>query len=74
MRKRPTDCRETIFKKFWSLQEQLIADTTELKHFSQQANALAVWLDVVPREQQAEAITRVYSATDAGVSFRTPDA
>ena len=64
--------QRTIFKKFWSPQEQLIADTTELKHFSQQANALAVWLDVVPREQQAEAITRVYSATDAAFHSERP--
>jgi hypothetical protein len=53
-----------IFKRFWSAKDGLIVDTLELKHFSQQANALAVWLDVIPREQQAEVITRVYSATD----------
>ena len=57
--------RRTILKKFWSQSEQLIADSGELKHFSQQANALAVWLDVIPREQQVGVITRIYSATDS---------
>jgi hypothetical protein len=57
--------RNKIYSLFWSPREQLIADTTDHKHFSQHANALAVWLDVIPKEQQAEVITRVYSATDA---------
>jgi alpha-L-rhamnosidase len=58
--------QKTIFARFWSPAERLIADTSELKHFSQQANALAVWLDVVPAEGQPEVMTRIYSATDAG--------
>ena len=58
-----------ILARFWSPEEQMLADTAEREHFSQQANALAVWLDVVPRERQAEMMTRIYSATDA--SFRT---
>jgi hypothetical protein len=58
--------RKTILSRFWSPEARLIADTTELQHFSQQANALAVWLDVIPRDEQAEAMKRVYSATDAG--------
>ena len=62
--------QKTIFKSFWSAQEQLIADTAELKHFSQQANALAVWLDVIPREQQAGVMTRIYSVTDP--AFHSP--
>jgi hypothetical protein len=56
--------QKTILSRFWSPAEQLLADTPDLKHFSQQANALAVWLDVIPRSQQAEVITRIYSATD----------
>jgi hypothetical protein len=58
--------RATILKRFWSKDEELIADTTELKHFSQQANALAVWLDVVPAAQQKDVVTRIFSATDSG--------
>jgi hypothetical protein len=58
--------RAAILAKFWSKDEGLIADTTELKHFSQQANALAVWLDVVPVAQQKDVVTRIFSATDSG--------
>jgi hypothetical protein len=58
--------QRTIFARFWSPDEQLIADTPELRHFSQQANALAVWLDVVPRDRQADVMARIYSATDPG--------
>lgn len=58
--------RVAVRRRFWSESEGLIADTTELRHFSQQANALAVWLDVVPKEQQRQVMTRVYSVTDAG--------
>ncbi len=64
--------QKTIFTRFWSPTEQLLADTPELKHFSQQANALAVWLDVIPHEQQAEVMTRIYSATDASFHATRP--
>ena len=47
----------------------LFADTPAQKHFSQHANILAVWLDVVPRAQQQELLTRILSATDQ--SFHT---
>ncbi len=64
--------QKTIFARFWSPSEQLIADTPELQHFSQQANALAVWLDVIPRDQQADVMTRIYSATDPGFHASRP--
>ena len=64
--------RKTIYQRFWSSRDALLADTPELVHFSQQANALAVWLDVIPREQQAEVMTRIYSVTDAGFDASQP--
>ncbi len=64
--------RKVILSRFWSPGEQLLADTPELRHFSQQANALAVWLDVVPRAQQREVITRIYSATDPSFQASRP--
>jgi hypothetical protein len=64
--------RKTIYARFWSPTERLIADTPALHHFSQQANALAVWLDVVPREQQVELITRIYSATEKNFQTTRP--
>lgn len=64
--------RATVLARFWSKDEGLIADTTELNHFSQQANALAVWLDVVPAAQQKDVVTRVFSSTDAGFHGARP--
>ncbi|WP_446743824.1 alpha-L-rhamnosidase-related protein [Silvibacterium acidisoli] len=64
--------RKTIYDRYWSQQDELLADTTEKNHFSQQANALAVWLDVIPKAQQAAVMTRIFSATDAGFHTDSP--
>ena len=64
--------QKTILARFWSPGELLVADTPALDHYSQQANALAVWLDVVPQKQQAEVMTRIYSATDPGFHAGRP--
>ncbi len=63
---------KTIYARFWSPEQQLLADTPAHDHFSQQANALAVWLDVIPRAQQVELMTRIYSATDAAFKATRP--
>ena len=62
-RGRPRRCgrQKTLLEQEYAL----FADTPAQKHFSQHANILAVWLDVVPREQQQEVLTRILSATDA---------
>jgi alpha-L-rhamnosidase len=58
-----------VHKLCWNKEYALFADTPAQKHFSQHANILAVWLDVVPHDQQQELLTRILSATDA--SFHT---
>ena len=50
----------------WNGEYGLLADTPAQKHFSQHANILGVWLDAIPAEQQAEVLTRILSASDAG--------
>lgn len=55
-----------VKKLCWNQEYALFADTPAHKHFSQHANILAVWLDVVPHEQQQQLLTRILSATDAG--------
>jgi hypothetical protein len=55
-----------VKKLCWNQEYALFADTPAQKHFSQHANILAVWLDVVPREQQQRILTRILSASDAG--------
>jgi alpha-L-rhamnosidase len=48
----------------WSEEFGLIADTPAKDHFSQQANAFAVWLDVVPKLDQVAVMEKILSASD----------
>jgi alpha-L-rhamnosidase len=59
-----------IRKLCWDNTYRLIADTPAQKHYSQHANILGVWLDVVPREQQKDVLTRILSVSDA--DFESP--
>lgn len=52
----------------WNKQYGLIADDPSHQHFSQHANILAVWLDVVSGKQQREILEKILSTTDAGFS------
>ena len=60
-----------VRKLCWSQQYGLIADTPSLNHYSQHANILAAWLDVVPKEQQKELLEKILSTTDAGFHTNT---
>ncbi len=46
----------------WNQANGLIADTPSQTHYSQHANALAVWLDVIPQSQQAAVMDKVLAA------------
>jgi hypothetical protein len=54
---------EGLRKLCWDEKAGLIADTPARSHFSQQANALAVWLDVIPREKQKSVLVKALSKT-----------
>ncbi len=43
----------------WDAKHGLFADTPEKKSFSQEANILAVWLDVAPKAEQAAILRRL---------------
>jgi hypothetical protein len=45
----------------WNSKYRLFADTPGGVHFSQHANAMAVWLDVAPRSAQRRIMTRILS-------------
>jgi len=49
----------------WSEKDGLLADTPAKNHFSQQANSLAVWLDVIPQGQQEAVMRKVLGEADA---------
>lgn len=61
---------QAIWSKCWGSQYGLLADTPAQKHFSQHANILGVWLDVIPRENQKEVMQKILSSSDEG--FRAP--
>ena len=57
---------EAIRKLCWNQGNSLIADTPAQKHYSQHANILGVWLDVIPQERQREVLTKILSVSDEG--------
>ena len=63
---------QAVYRLCWNSQYGLLADTPAQKHFSQHANILGVWLDVIPREQQKEVLTDILSTTDAGFTSSRP--
>ncbi len=61
-----------IRKLCWNNSYGLIADTPAQKHYSQHANILGVWLDVVPAEKQKEVLTNILSTSDPGFTASGP--
>ena len=56
----------------WDEHLGLLADTPEKKHYSQQANILGVWLDVVPPEKQRAVLNQLLSVSDAAFKADAP--
>jgi alpha-L-rhamnosidase len=59
---------EAVRKLCWNEKFGLLADTPAQKHFSQHANILGVWLDVIPAERQKEVLAKILSKSDAGIA------
>lgn len=57
-----------IYKQCWNAGFGLLADTPAQNHFSQHANMLGVWLDVIPPQRQKDVLTKVLSTSDSGFS------
>jgi alpha-L-rhamnosidase len=58
---------QAILRSCWNEQYGLLADTPAQKHFSQHANILGVWLDVIPKSEQRIVLAKILSASsDAG--------
>ena len=64
---------ESLMRLNWDEKVGLLADTPERKLFSQQANSLAVWLDVIPKEKQRAVMEKVLAPVD-GASPRMAEA
>ncbi len=54
---------QAVYKMCWNSEYGLLADTPAQKHFSQHANILGVWLDAIPRGQQAGLIQKLLFAS-----------
>lgn len=52
-----------IRKLCWSEKYGLIADTPAQKHFSQHANILGIWLDLIPQGQQQSVLAKLLSGS-----------
>jgi len=63
---------QAVYKLCWNQQYGLLADTPAQKHFSQHANILGIWLDVIPREQQKVVLTKILSSSDLGYTAPAP--
>jgi alpha-L-rhamnosidase len=51
----------------WNQKYGLIADTPAQTHYSQHANILAAWLDVIPLAQQKALLTKALAASEPGI-------
>lgn len=63
---------QAVYKLCWNQKYGLLADTPAQKHYSQHANILGVWLDVIPREQHKDVLTKILSVSDAGYAATGP--
>jgi hypothetical protein len=61
-----------VLKLCWNQQYGLLADTPAQRHFSQHANILGIWLDVIPADQQKNVLTKILSASDPGFTANGP--
>ena len=55
---------QAVSKLCWNQHYGLLADTPAQQHYSQHANILGVWLDVIPREQHKHVLTKILSVSD----------
>ncbi|MBV9340754.1 MAG: alpha-L-rhamnosidase, partial [Acidobacteria bacterium] len=65
-REAQTRAKSAILNLCWNEAYHLIADTPAQKHYSQHANILAVWLDVISKEQQKDVLTNLLAVSDPG--------
>ena len=61
-----------IRKTCWNQQYGLLADTPSQKHFSQHANILGIWLNVISADQHKRVLTKILSASDPGFTATGP--
>ncbi|HWC18679.1 MAG TPA: alpha-L-rhamnosidase C-terminal domain-containing protein, partial [Terriglobales bacterium] len=63
---------QAVWKLCWNQQHGLLSDTPAQQHYSQHANILGVWLDVIPQAQQREVLSKILSSSDFGITATGP--
>ena len=63
---RANKAAEAVLRLCWDEKTGLLADTPAKTHFSQHANALGIWLDVIPSSRHKDVMEKIL-ATDADV-------
>jgi alpha-L-rhamnosidase len=63
---------QAVYKLCWNPQYGLLADTPAQKHYSQHANILGVWLNVIPSERHRDVLTKILSSSDTGYAANGP--
>jgi alpha-L-rhamnosidase len=71
-RRAATRAAIAVQKLCWNQQYGLLADTPAQTHFSQHANILGIWLDVIPPAQQKAVLSRILSTSDSGFTATGP--
>jgi alpha-L-rhamnosidase len=71
-RRAATRATNAVHKLCWNQQYGLLADTPAQKHFSQHANILGIWLDVIPPSQHKTVLAKILSANDSGFTATDP--
>jgi alpha-L-rhamnosidase len=61
---------QALMRKNWDESKGLLADTPMKNSFSQQANSLAIWLDVIPKEQQRGVMNKVLTLSSSVVQSK----
>jgi alpha-L-rhamnosidase len=67
-----TRAAEALKKLCWNQKFRLLADTPAQKHFSQHANILAVWLEVIAPAEQKAVLSNLLSTSDSGFQADGP--
>ena len=68
---RANKAAEAVLRLCWDEKSGLLADTPAKSHFSQHANALGIWLDVIPHGRQKDVMQKILDSDAAVVAGRT---
>jgi len=63
---------EGVREHCWNQHYGVLADTPAQQHFSQHANILGIWLDVIPADRHKQVLSKILSVSDSGFTATGP--